>query len=87
MDKKEKEDDKKVDVLSSSLSTTVKKNYAMEQSKIKLFWNKGITGEGIKVGIVDTGLQLDHPMYNGKILCGKNFSNDGNSEDNLSSFA
>lgn len=49
MDKKEKEDDKKVDVLSSSLSTTVKKNYAMEQSKIKLFWNKGITGEGIKV--------------------------------------
>ena len=85
MDKKEKEDDKKVDVLSSSLSTTVKKNYTMEQSKIKLFWNKGITGEGIKVGIVDTGLQLDHPMYNGKILCGKNFSNDGNPEDNLSS--
>ena len=76
-----------VEILGDSVSTeeTVKKNCTIQQSKIKLFWNKGYTGKGIKVGVVDTGLQLDHEMYNGKIIAGQNFSNDGTDSSNLSS--
>lgn len=60
-------------------------NYTIQQSHINLLWGKGYKGQGMKVGIVDTGLQVDHPMYNGKILCGRNFSDDGRGVDNLSS--
>lgn len=60
-------------------------NYTIQQSHINLLWSKGYKGEGMVVGVVDTGLQIDHPMYDGKILCGKNFSNDGTSVDDLSS--
>ena len=77
--------DNNVDVLGGTVSATVQQNYTIQQSKIKLFWNKGYTGRGIKVGVVDTGLQLDHPMYNGKIIDGQNFSNDGLGSSNLSS--
>lgn len=77
--------DNNVDVLGGTVSATVQQNYTIQQSKIKLFWNKGYTGRGIKVGVVDTGLQLNHPMYDGKIIAGQNFSNDGLGSSNLSS--
>ena len=79
--------DNEIEILEKTLSTDTleRKNWAMEQNKIKLFWNKGITGKGIKVGVVDTGIQLDHEMYKGKIITGQNFSDDGLSSSDLSS--
>ena len=79
--------DNEVEVLGTTVSTGEKerKNWAIEQNKIKLFWNKGYTGKGIKVGVVDTGIQLDHPMYEGKIITGQNFSSDGAGSSNLTS--
>ena len=51
--------DNEVEVLGTTVATEEKerKNWAIEQNKIKLFWNKGYTGKGIKVGVVDTGVQ------------------------------
>ena len=79
--------DNEVEVLGTTVSTGEKerKNWAIEQNKIKLFWNKGFTGKGIKVGVVDTGVQLDHPMYEGKIIAGQNFSSDGAGSSDLTS--
>ena len=79
--------DNEVEVLGTTVSTEEKerKNWAIEQNKIKLFWNKGFTGKGIKVGVVDTGVQLDHPMYKGKIIAGQNFSSDGAGSSDLTS--
>ena len=74
-----------IEILGDILATSSSANYTIQQSKIKLFWNKGYTGEGIKVGVVDTGIQLDHPMYEGKIITGQNFSDDGLGSDNLTS--
>ena len=41
--------DNEVEVLGTTVSTEEKerKNWAIEQNKIKLFWNKGFTGKGI----------------------------------------
>jgi membrane-bound transcription factor site-1 protease len=30
---------------------------------VKYFWNKGITGKGVKVAIFDTGLEDKHPHF------------------------
>lgn len=60
-------------------------NYTMQQSKIHLLWEQGYTGEGITVGIVDTGVDLDHPMIKDKIIGGRNFSDDGRGIDVLTS--
>jgi major intracellular serine protease len=60
-------------------------NYYMSQSHINLLWADGLTGAGIKVGVCDTGVQIDHPMYTGKIVAGKNFTDDGLAEDDISS--
>ena len=60
-------------------------NYYMQQSHINLLWADGLTGSGIKVGVVDTGVQIDHPMFAGKIVAGKNFVGDGTQDpDDLS---
>lgn len=60
-------------------------NCYMQQSHINLLWADGLTGTGIKVGVVDAGIQVDHPMFAGKIVAGKNFVGDGTQDpDDLS---
>ena len=66
-----------------ALDASTKTNYYMQQSHINLLWADGLTGAGIKVGVVDTGVQVDHPMIAGKIVAGKNFIN--SESDDLSS--
>lgn len=40
-------------------------------------WQAGITGKGIKVGIVDTGIDPDHPDFAGRIVQMKDFTGQG----------
>jgi len=40
-------------------------------------WEAGITGKGIKVGIVDTGIDPDHPDLAGRIVQMKDFTGQG----------
>ncbi|MCJ7506360.1 S8 family serine peptidase [Candidatus Bathyarchaeota archaeon] len=44
-------------------------------------WALGITGKGILVGIVGTGIDLSHPDLEGKVVASKDFSGHGISDD------
>ncbi len=45
-------------------------------------WQAGITGKGIKVGIVDTGIDPNHPDLAGRIAQMKDFTGEGPSDNN-----
>ncbi|MGM9951555.1 MAG: S8 family serine peptidase, partial [Lysinibacillus sp.] len=40
---------------------------------IEQLWNEGIEGQGIKVAVLDTGIDADHPEFAGIYKGGKNF--------------
>ncbi|WP_342600196.1 S8 family serine peptidase [Psychrobacillus sp. FSL H8-0483] len=40
---------------------------------IERLWNEGIEGQGIKVAVLDTGIDADHPEFAGIYKGGKNF--------------
>jgi len=40
------------------------------------FWDKGITGKGIRVGILDTGIDEGHLLFSNIEIKGRNFSSD-----------
>ena len=40
---------------------------------IEKLWEKGIEGQGIKVAVIDTGIDADHPEFQGIYKGGKNF--------------
>ena len=42
--------------------------YHVTMVKADTVWQRGFTGAGIKVGIVDTGVQKDHPGLDGKVV-------------------
>lgn len=45
------------------------------------FWQKGITGKGIKVAVVDTGIDVNHPFLKGHIAGGFTPFNRGTTPD------
>lgn len=49
--------------------------------KADAFWDAGYTGSGIKVAVLDTGIDKNHPMLQGKVVAERDFSNSGNTED------
>lgn len=36
----------------------------------------GLTGKGVKVGVIDTGIDVDHPAFQGRIVAGYDFVGD-----------
>jgi minor extracellular serine protease Vpr len=36
----------------------------------------GLTGKGVKVGVIDTGLDLTHPAFQGRVVASKDFAGD-----------
>ena len=61
-------------------------NYFNEQSHVDILWGMGYTGKGIRVGIVDTGIQdLSHPSICDNIIKGHNWSLDGSGRNNITS--
>ena len=40
---------------------------------IEKLWNEGIQGQGVKVAVLDTGIDADHPEFEGVYKGGKNF--------------
>ncbi len=55
-------------------------DYGVKMVGAPLEWNETM-GEGIKVGIIDTGVDSDHPELINRIKDGANFS--GGSTDNF----
>ncbi len=41
----------------------------------------GLTGKGIKVGVIDTGIDVDHPAFKGRIVAGYDFVGDDYGKD------
>ena len=58
-------------------------NYALNVMRFNLLWNQGYTGLGMKVGIVDSGIDYNHNMFKDRIVGGYNFSDDGNPTDDI----
>ncbi|SOF02265.1 Subtilase family protein [Streptomyces sp. OV198] len=46
-------------------------------------WQHGYTGEGVKVAVLDTGIDSAHPDLAGKIEAAKNFSDAADTEDHV----
>jgi subtilisin family serine protease len=44
---------------------------------------RGLTGQGIKIAIVDTGIDGTHADLAGRIIAARDFSTDGNTNDNI----
>lgn len=59
------------------------KNYAIDIMRFNLLWQQGYTGEGMVVGVVDSGIDYNHKMLKDKVITGYNFSNDGNPSDDI----
>lgn len=45
-------------------------------------WAEGITGKGVLVGIVDTGIDHQHPDLTGRIKSSKDFTGEGDTDNN-----
>lgn len=58
---------------------------AIKSSNVEVLHNLGYYGEGMTIGICDTGINLSHSFLKDNILCGKNFTNEG-SEDNYKDY-
>ncbi|MBI0446617.1 S8 family serine peptidase [Deinococcus sp. DB0503] len=41
----------------------------------------GLTGKGVKVGVIDTGIDVDHPAFQGRIVAGYDFVGDDYGKD------
>lgn len=50
--------------------------------KVPEVWAEGITGKGVLVGIVDTGIDHDHPDLTGRIKASKDFTGEGDIDNN-----
>ena len=55
--------------------------YGIETIKAPSVWDKGEQGEGVVIAVLDTGIDTFHPDLADRIIDGRNFTNEGNSDD------
>jgi subtilisin family serine protease len=55
--------------------------YGLQKINVQAAWDQGINGEGVVVGVIDTGVDADHPDLKGKIIDSRNFTSDQDAFD------
>lgn len=55
--------------------------YGLQNINVTAAWDAGYKGEGIVVGVIDTGVDKDHPDLAGKILLQKDFTSENDNID------
>jgi serine protease AprX len=55
---------------------------SLSQIGVPAVWEAGYRGTGIKVAIVDTGIDLDHPDFSGRVVAGASFVGGDYRDDN-----
>jgi len=58
-----------------------KQTYGLQKIKAQSAWEQGLTGKGVIVGVIDTGIDETHPDLAGKVILNKDFTKDGNTTD------
>lgn len=57
--------------------------YGVSMINAPNLWNLGYTGKGVTIAIIDTGCDTTHPNLAGRIIGGRNFTADDNSNPNI----
>jgi subtilisin family serine protease len=55
--------------------------YGLELIKAPEAWSRGLEGENVVVGIIDSGIDHSHPDLEGKIILHQDFTKDGHTND------
>jgi subtilisin family serine protease len=56
-------------------------NWGLKDLGIQKLWDKGLTGKGVRIGLLDSGVDADHPALKGKIEQFVMFEVDGKKVD------
>jgi len=78
-----------VEALALPTATELKNSNGALQIKADYAWSKGITGKGVTVGVLDTGVWGSHTEFGSRVLAGYDFVNNrallakANSDDNM----
>ena len=70
-----------VDEEISTLEYTIP--YGVELINANKFWAKGYTGKNVVIAVIDTGCDTNHPALKGRIIGGRNFTNDDNGRTDI----
>lgn len=55
--------------------------YGLQLMNVPEAWKLGVKGKGVRVGIIDSGIDENHPELQGKVLLSKDFTKDGHTHD------
>jgi len=56
---------------------------SVPQINANAVWDAGFTGKNIKIAILDTGIDSEHPMLKGRVILEKDFTGGNNANDAL----
>src|SRR3989344_2130600 len=54
---------------------------ALPQHSIPSAWQSGFTGNGVRIAIIDSGIDPTHPMLSGKVIASQDFTGEGTAND------
>ncbi|MEK3978670.1 S8 family serine peptidase [Psychrobacillus sp. FSL K6-2836] len=67
------EDSSSLEPVENDTTVDAAMNTSISFLGIEKLWNEGIEGQGVKVAVLDTGIDADHPEFAGIYKGGKNF--------------